>query len=109
MAEYTYDQLKDMKVAELREIAKALEGEPIQGYSTMHKEQLLPALCKVLKIEVHHVAVGSEKARIKAALRKLKASRDQALAARDHAKLAHIRQQIHAMKRRLHRMVQDVA
>ena len=109
MADYTYDQLKDMKVTQLREIAQGIQNEVLQGYSTMHKEQLLPALLKALGIHVHHVAVGAEKMRIKATIRKLKASRDQATAAKDHAKLAVIRRQVHALKRRLHRMVAEVS
>jgi hypothetical protein len=32
--------------AELRDIAKALTHEAVQGYTQMNKEHLLPALCK---------------------------------------------------------------
>ena len=47
MAEYKYKQLKDMTVAALRDIAKDIQPA-IEGYSTMHKDHLLPAMCKAL-------------------------------------------------------------
>jgi len=104
MATYTYEQLKGMTVAQLRELAKDIKDEALEGYSTMHKDHLLPALCKVLKIDIHHAAAGTEKSRIKAAIRKLKTGRDAAMAADDHAQLAAIHRQIHALKHRLRRM-----
>jgi hypothetical protein len=104
MAEYTYEQLGGMTVAELRSIADGIQHEALQGHSTMHKEQLLPALCKALNIQVHHVAVGAEKTRIKAVIRKLKARRDQAVASRDSAQLATVRRQLHVLKHKLRRM-----
>jgi hypothetical protein len=104
MAEYTYEQLHGMTVAELREVAKGIEHEALQGHSTMHKEQLLPALCKALDIHVHHEAVGAEKPRIKATIRKLKVRRDEAKAAGDHKRLGETRHQIHVLKRRLRKM-----
>jgi len=104
MASYTYEQLKDMTVGQLREIALGLQHPALEGHSTMHKEHLLPALCKAMDIHIHHVAVGATKSKIKATIRKLKAGRDATLAAGDRAKLAGIRQQLHALKRRLHRM-----
>ena len=42
---YTYEQLHVMTVAQLREIAQGIEHEAVQGFSTMHKDHLLPALC----------------------------------------------------------------
>jgi hypothetical protein len=109
MASYTYEQLKEMTVAQLREIAQGVESEAVKGFSTMHKDHLLPALCNALGIQVHHVAVGAEKARMKATIRKLKSGRDKALAARDRAGLATIRRHIHALKRRLRRMADQSA
>jgi hypothetical protein len=100
MAQYTYEQLKAMTVTELREIAKGIQSDVLEGYSTKHKEQLLPLLCKALDIHIHHAAVGSEKDRIKAMIRKFKASRG------DKAKAAVMRRQIHAMKRKLRRMAE---
>jgi soluble P-type ATPase len=108
MADYTYDQLKDMTVAQLRDIAKDLTHEAVKGFSAMHKEQLLPALCNALGIHVHHVAVGAEKAKIKAMIRGLKTRRDEVKAAGDPARLAVVRRQIHAAKRKLRRMALDI-
>ena len=109
MADYTYEQLKEMKVAQLREVAKDVKHEAVDGYSTMHKEQLLPALCKALSIHVDHAAHGAQKSAIKATLRKLKARRDAATAAKKHAELATVRHQIHNLKHKLRRMVETGA
>jgi hypothetical protein len=109
MADYTYEQLKAMTVADLRKIADGIEHEAIQGHSTMHKEQLLPALCKALGIHLHLVAVGEEKSRMKAAIRKLKVRRDEALASHDGARLAVVRRQIHVLKHKLRRMEVEVS
>ncbi len=105
MADYTYDQLKDMTVAELRQIADGVKDDLLEGHSTMHKEKLLPLLAKALGIEVHHAAAGAEKARIKSMIRKLKARRDELMAGEDRGQLPTIRQQIHALKRKLRRQV----
>ena len=40
---YTYEQLKHMTVAELREIAKGTDGEIVQGYTQLNKEHLVGA------------------------------------------------------------------
>lgn len=109
MASYTYEQLRDMTVAQLREIAQGIEHDAVKGYSTMHKEQILPALCKALDIHVHHAAVGEMKATLKVAIRKLKAGRGAAQAAGDRARLADIRHQVHVLKRRLRRMADQTA
>jgi hypothetical protein len=106
MATYTYEQLKGMTVARLREIAQPIHGEhpELDGFSTMHKENVLPALCRALGVHIPHVVAGAGKAPIKAMIRKLKAQRDAVTADGDKAKLANIRHQIHALKRKLHRM-----
>ena len=106
MAEYTYGQLKKMTVVKLREIAQGLQNEALQGCLTMHKEQLLPILCKVLGIGAHHAIHAAEKVRIKASIRKLKAQRDGAATGGDRAKAAAARKQIHALKRRLRKMAE---
>ncbi len=100
---YTYEQLKDMTVAQLREIAKGVENEAVQGYSTMHKDHLLPALCKALGIEahVHHVAALAAKTEVKKQIRALKAKRDELDGTHDHKHLAAIRHQIRGLKRKL--------
>lgn len=100
MAQYTYEQLKAMTVAELREIAKGIQNDVLEGYSTKHKEQLLPLLCKALDIHIHHAAVGSEKDRIKSMIRKFKATSG------NKAKSAAIRRQIHVLKRKLRKMAE---
>jgi len=104
MASYTYEQLHEMTVAQLREIAEGVEHEGLEGFRTMHKDKLLPALCDALDVHVHHAAVGAAKPRIKAAIRKLKARRDEAKASGDHARLAAVRREIHALKHKLRRM-----
>ena len=50
---FTHAELKKKTVAELREIAKGIEHEAVQGYSQLNKEHLLVALCKALNIDMH--------------------------------------------------------
>jgi hypothetical protein len=47
----TYEDLKKKTVAELRDVAKGLTHDAVQGYTQMNKEHLLPAICKALGIE----------------------------------------------------------
>jgi hypothetical protein len=98
---YTYAELHKKTVDELREIAKGIEHDAVQGFSQMNKEHLLPALCTALEIDVHahHEAVGIDRPAVKAQIRALKAERDQALAARDHQGLKRVRRKIHRLKR----------
>jgi len=103
---YTWEELHKMPVKRLREIAEDLgEHEELHGYSTMHKENLVPALCHVLGIEdhAHHEVVGVDKTAIKARIRELKARRDEAVAAGDAVQLKRIRRKIHRLKRELHK------
>jgi protein-arginine kinase activator protein McsA len=104
---YTYEELHKKTVHELREIAQGIEDERLHGVLTMHKEQLLPLLCKVLGIEahVHHQAVGINKAQMKIQIRSLKKDRATALEQKDYAKLAEIRKQIHDLKGKLRRAI----
>ncbi|MGA9117683.1 MAG: hypothetical protein WB626_13005 [Bacteroidota bacterium] len=104
---YTFEQLKEMTVARLREIAKEIEHEELKGVATMHKDKLLPALCKALGIEAHahHQAVGINKSGIKAEIRKMKGVRDEALARKDDAGQRAARKQIHKLKRKLRRTI----
>jgi hypothetical protein len=92
-----------MTVAELRIIADGIEHEAVHGHSTMHKEKLLPALCKALNIEIHahHTVVGINKASMKAEIRSWKKKRAEALASKDYVKLSEIRQHIHDLKVKL--------
>ena len=99
--EHTFEELRKMTVAQLREIAQETEHEALHGYSTMHKEELLPALCTALEIEthVHHEVVGINKRKIKARIRELKGERDAALEARDKRRLKVALRKIHRLKR----------
>lgn len=101
---YTYEQLKHMTVAELREIAKGTDGEIVQGYTQLNKEHLVGALAKALGIQhEHHDVVGVDKAGIKSRIRELKQKREAALAAHDHAELKMVRRTIHRLKRQIHK------
>lgn len=102
---YTYEQLSKMTVVQLRHIADGVEHEDLKGHSTMHKEQLLPALCKALGVEthVHHHVVGINKAEIKAQIRALKLERASAIEKKDYKQLEMIRDQIHRLKRKIRR------
>jgi hypothetical protein len=103
--EYTYDQLKKMKVTELREIAAGMEHEAVQGYTQLNKEHLLAALCNALNLDTHTrhkiKAPGIDKAGIKAQMKSLKKQRNAALEAHDHAQLKEVRRQLHGLRRSL--------
>jgi hypothetical protein len=102
--DYTYEQLKHMTVADLREIAKGSEHEALQGYTQLNKEHLVVALSKALGIKhEHHDVVGVDKASIKARIRELKKKREDALSAHDHAQLKAVRRTIHRLKRQIHK------
>jgi DNA-binding IclR family transcriptional regulator len=99
---HTYEELKDKTLAELREIAKDVKHEAVQGYSQMNKDHLLPALCRALGVKhEHHVLGDFDKSGIKARLRKLKGERAAALEAHDHEKLTAIRQHIHRLNHQI--------
>jgi DNA-binding IclR family transcriptional regulator len=100
---YTYQQLKPKTVNELRDIAKDIKHDAVQGYSQMHKERLLPAICTALGIDMHeHYSVhGIDKAGIKAKIRALKAQRDTALEARREDELKSLRRQIHRLNHQI--------
>jgi hypothetical protein len=102
---HTYEELSKMTVAQLRDIAKDLDHEAVQGATQMNKEHLLPALCKALGIDAHahHAVVGIDKPAIKAKIRQLKSQRDQAVEGGDHARLHRVRRRIHRLKRRIRR------
>lgn len=97
---YTYDQLHAMNVAQLREIAQTTDHEAVKGFSTMHKEKLIPALCTALGIEghAHHTVVGINKKKIKTEIRELKAKRAEAIQNKDYTQLKQVRDRIHDLK-----------
>jgi hypothetical protein len=100
---YTYEQLSKMNVIELRKIADGIDHEAVHGHSTMHKEKLLPALCRALNIETHahHKVIGINKTAVKAEIRSWKKKRADALTTKDYMKLSEIRQHIHDLKVKL--------
>jgi DNA polymerase/3'-5' exonuclease PolX len=101
----TYEELKKKTIDELREIAKGLEHEAVQGFTQMNKDHLLPAVCKALGIDVHrhphHDAVGIDKTKLKARMRELKAEMQKAIEAGDHARLKAVRREHHHLNRRI--------
>ena len=96
---HTYEELKKKTVAELRELAKDLQHEAVQGYTQMNKDHLLPALCKALGIDPHehHAAVIAEKAAIKTKMREIRAACEKAASDGDHDALRNLRRQYHKL------------
>ncbi len=102
---HTYHELKGMTVAALREIAKGIEHEAVEGATQMNKDYLLKALCTALNIESHehHEVVGIDKPAIKVKIRELKKKRDEILASKDRAQLSSTLRKIHSLKRTMRR------
>ena len=94
---HTYDELKHKTVAELREIAKGLPHDAVQGYTQMNKEHLLPAICKALGLDAHehHAAAADGKRTMKARMREIKST----LAATSSNP-----DQMHALRREYHHL-----
>ncbi|MFQ5824586.1 MAG: hypothetical protein ACE5JB_11065, partial [bacterium] len=74
--------------------------EAVKGYSQMHKDRLLKAICTALGIDmhVHHEVKVFDKSSIKSKIRELKKERDQALDVHDHKKLKEVRRAIKKLK-----------
>ena len=102
---HTYEDLKNKRVADLRDVAKDLEHEALEGYTQMHKDELVLALCNALGIEdhAHHEVVGINKRGLKAEIKKLKAERAAALEAKDRKQHKAVIRQIHRLKHKLRR------
>ncbi|HET9530747.1 MAG TPA: hypothetical protein VFQ92_10365 [Blastocatellia bacterium] len=102
---YTYEEMRRKTVAQLRDIARDIDHDAVQGYTQMNKEHLLAAICKALNIDMHehHKVVGLNKSEIKAHIKQLKEKRDAAIAARDHAQLKTVRRRMHRLKRMIHK------
>jgi hypothetical protein len=100
---FTYHELKEKNIGQLREIAKDVQHEAVQGYTQLNKDHLLVARCTALSIPIHehHDAVGIDKAAIKAKMRALKKDRDAALEAGDHATLKAVRRSMHGLNRQI--------
>ena len=60
---HSYEELHKMTVTQLRRIAEGIEHDAVKGFSTMHKEKLLLAICVALGIEAHehHQVVGIDR------------------------------------------------
>ncbi len=102
---HTFEELKHKTVAELREIAKEVQHEAVEGASQMNKDHLLKALCTALSIEMHahHDVVGIDKAAIKLRIRELQKKRDTILASTERQELRGVLRQIHSLKRTIRR------
>lgn len=102
---HTFHELKEMTVAQMREIAKDIEHEAVKGATQMNKDHLLKGLCTALGIEMHehHEVVGIDKAGIKIKIRALRKKRDEILATKDRQDLHGVLRQIHALKRTIRR------
>lgn len=100
---HTYEELKKKTVAELREFAKDLQHEAVQGYTQMNKEHLLPAICQALGIDAHehHAAAAAEKSAIKTRMHELKLACEKAKADGDHDLLHRLRRQHHRLNHTL--------
>ena len=102
--ELTYEQLRHKNLAELRDMAKGIEHEGVQGYTQMNKEHLVVGIAKALGIQhEHHSAVGIDKSTIKSRIRELKTQRAAAIEAHDRAQLKVVRRTIHRLKRQIHK------
>jgi hypothetical protein len=102
---YTHNELKHKTLAELRDIAKDIQHDAVQGYTQLNKEHLIVAICNSLGIEMHehHDVVGIDKGAIKSRIKALKTKRNEALGAHDHAALKKARRGIHRLKRQIHK------
>ena len=102
---HTYDELHQMTVAQLREVAEAQDSDDIKGFKSLHKAPLLQLVCKVLGVDAHeqHAAKGIDKAGIKAQMRELKVARSAAVEAHDHTELKVVRRKLHSLNRKIRR------
>ena len=101
---HTIEELKHKTLADLRDIAKGIEHDAVQGYTQMNKQHLIGALAKALGIQhEHHDVVGVDKSAIKSRIRELKTQREAAIAAHDRAQLKVVRRTIHRLKRQIHK------
>ena len=100
---HTYEELRKMTVAQMRDLAKDLHHDAVQGYTQMNKEHLLPALCKAFGIEAHehHAAAMREKAAVKSRMRAIKAKRAEALSRGDAGALRAVRREYQHLNHRL--------
>src|ERR1044072_9398561 len=101
---YTYEELRHKTLAELRDIAKDMQHDAVQGYTQMNKEHLVGALAKALGIQhTHHDVVGIDKSTVKPRIRELKTQHTAAIQAHDNAQMKVVRRTIHRLKRLIHK------
>ncbi len=100
---YSFHELKVKTVFELREIAKGIQHEAVQGYTQLNKDHLLLALAKALNLPTHehHAVGGFDKSALKAQIRELKTKRDAAIEAGDSAAVRAARRQIHKLNHQI--------
>jgi hypothetical protein len=100
---HTYEELKKKSLAELRDIAKDLQHEAVQGYTQLNKDHLLPAVCQALGIDthVHHGAHAASLSGVRHRMRELKVKRQAAVEAHDAAALRAIRREYHKLNHKL--------
>ncbi len=99
---HTYEELHKMTVIQLRTIADGVENESLKGHLVMHKDQLLPVLCKALGVAIpHHHVASTNKGEMKSMIHALKKDRTEAIEKKDYKKLKSIRDEIHKLKRML--------
>jgi hypothetical protein len=100
---YTYDELKGKTLAELRDIAKGVAHDAVQGYSQMNKDHLLPALCQALGVSMHehHVVGNFDKGALKARMKALRSERAAARDSGDHERLKAVRRHLHALNHQI--------
>lgn len=89
----------------MREIAKGIEHEAVQGYTQLNKDHLLEAICTALNIDmhVHHEVVGVNKTEIKSKIKELKKQRDKHIEEKNKQELPEVRREIHKLKNKLRR------
>ena len=102
---HSYEELKKLNVAQLRNVAREIKHEAVQGATQMNKEHLLVAICKALNIDMHehHVARLANKGKIKASMKALKKKRDEMIAAKNYEQVEFVRHAMHALRRKLRR------
>ena len=98
---FKFEELKKKNVSDLREIAKDIEHEAVQGYTQLNKEHLLKAICTALKIDMHfhHEVKGVDKTKIKSQIRELKKQRDEAIQSKDSEAQSKARRKIRYLKK----------
>jgi hypothetical protein len=100
---YTYHELREKTLLELRAIAATVKDDAVKGASQMNKDHLLPALCKALGIDTHEhaVVVGIDKPAIKRKMHELKRQLESARDAHDADALKNIRRHLHHLNHQI--------